>query len=83
MHDCTNNLATVANGVYTTGCYTCIERKQSAEFAHKFNRDRMKENHRKDLLQRWNGDKPNPDYLRAYPEKSREYFTEDEIRKYS
>jgi hypothetical protein len=38
--------------------------------------------HQKDLLQPYNGDKPNGDFIRAYPEQSKRYFTDEQIREY-
>lgn len=38
--------------------------------------------HQKDLLQPYIGDNPNPAFIRAYPEQSKRYFTDEQIRKF-
>ena len=39
--------------------------------------------HRKDLIQPWRADgTPNPQFVRAYPEHSRQYYTPEQINKY-
>lgn len=38
--------------------------------------------HRKDIIQPFKDDLPNPEFIRAYPEQSTRYFSQDEIRKY-
>ncbi len=42
--------------------------------------DRLK--HEKDILQPWgNNWQPNPDFVKAYPELARDYFTQEQLEK--
>lgn len=46
----------------------------TSDFAAKFKRDRMRENHRADLVQRFDGDKPSKEFARLYPTQARQQF---------
>lgn len=74
----------VKNGRYLTDrCEDCFDSNIAfADYARKYNRDRQREDYRKDILQRWDGDKPDKDFVRAYPEKSRELWDNETLRKY-
>lgn len=61
-------------------CKTCLGLKQTAGYSAKFQRDRMRENHRKDLIQRWEGNEPNPEFARAYQDQARNEFGEEFVR---
>lgn len=41
-----------------------------------------REVYRKDIIQAHKNGKPNPDFIRAYPEESKNYFSEGDINKY-
>lgn len=45
-----------------------------------YNLDMQRRDHAKDILQRFKGGKVNPEFVRAYPEESKQYFSEQEIR---
>ena len=47
-----------------------------------WNHDRQRADHRQDIIQRYVHGKPNPEFIRAYPEESKINFTEDQIRKF-
>lgn len=74
----------VKDGEYfSERCERCMHTNQpTAAYARKYNRDRDREDHRKSLLQRWEGDHLDSDFARAYPERAKELFGEDEVRKY-
>lgn len=86
-HDnCTKTKAAVINGQYVTGCSQCLNTAQSSGlFAAKYNRERSKENHRADIVQRYDGDKINPEWVRLHETKAREAWgdqvVEDLLRK--
>ena len=83
-HNCPETLAKVINGEYISGCSECIGHKQQiALYSNKFRRDRMKENHRGTLMQRYNGDKPNGDFIKLYPDKAKGVFNEEQMRRFS
>ena len=67
--------AIVRGELVTDRCEKCLDNfVPSGAYAAKFRRDRMKENHRADLVQRYRGDKPNPEFARLYPERARQQF---------
>lgn len=82
-HDnCPNDRAAVVNGEYRSGCTQCINTKQSSGlFAAKWRRDRSREDHRGDVVQRYNGDKLNPEWFKMYPEKAREEFGQETVER--
>lgn len=77
----------ILNGKYISKrCTNCIieigaelERGVSSTQAE-YSRERQREDYRKDMLQPFIGDKPNRDFIIAYPEESKEYFTKKELR---
>jgi hypothetical protein len=49
----------------------------------RWNRDIDVTDHEVDIAQPWGSDgKPNPTFIRAYPDKARHHFTDEEMRKY-
>lgn len=73
----------VVNGVYLSRrCDDClaIPKAQSHSGAGEFKRNEQRHNFRKDLIQGMVDGKPNADFLKAYPDKAHERFTEQEIR---
>lgn len=74
-HKCAGDKAAVVNGRYISGCATCLNtKKQASLYARKWQRDRMKEDHRKDLLQRYDGDKLNPDFVKEHEQQIKEQY---------
>lgn len=54
----------------------------NATKAHRIQDQRDK--HNADIMQPWSPGKnqePNPDFVRAYPDKARDYFTDDQLKK--
>lgn len=74
-HDCPNNKAAVVNGQYTSGCSKCLNGKQKTSlYGRKWSRDRMRENYRKDMLQRYEGEGLNPAWVKEYESQAREEY---------
>lgn len=81
-HDCPNNKAAVVNGEHISGCSACINTKQkSSMYANKYQRDRMRENYRGDMLQRYDGDKISKEWVEKYPDKALEQLGQDAVEK--
>ena len=75
-----NIKAKVIHNEYIEGCNSCLHRQHTAEFSAKYNRETMKRNHKKDLLQRFNPDGTiNDEFIRAYPNESKQYFSQKEL----
>lgn len=71
-HDCPRTKAAVINGEYIEGCAQCLNTTQvSTDYAAKWKRERSKENHRADIVQRYDGDKINPEWVKLYEAKAR------------
>lgn len=68
--------ATIVHGEYMTErCSACVKSfTPPSAYAAKYHRDRMKENHRADMVQRFDGDKPSKEFARLYPERARQQF---------
>lgn len=47
-----------------------------------YNLDMQRRDHKADVLQRYVNGKPNPEWIRTYPEESKVQFTEQEIREF-
>ncbi len=81
-HDCPKDKAMVINGEYISGCKACINTVQSNSIYHrKYQRDRMKENHRKDLIQRYSGEDINSEWVKAYPDIAKADLGEAEVER--
>lgn len=56
-------------------CSKCVNSfVPTSDYSAKWRRDRMREGHRADLVQRFDGDKPSKEYARLYPERARQQF---------
>jgi hypothetical protein len=79
-HECAKTKAAVINGKYVTGCSLCIRTTQgSSLYAAKYNRDRSRENHRADIVQRYDGDRINKEWVKLYEQKARDEFGDDKV----
>lgn len=79
----TDSLKTaIKNGVYVSErCEKCLNSfVANAAYARKYNRDRQREDYRKDIIQRWRGNEPDPEFIKAYPKESAEQWGEDILR---
>jgi hypothetical protein len=82
MHDCPKDKASLVDGVLTEGCKLCLVTAQGTSlYYRKYQRDRMKENHRKDLIQRYDGDKINKEWVEAYPDKAIEGLGQETVER--
>lgn len=81
-HDCPNNRATIVNARYVSGCAVCINtRQQSSVYAARFKRESMKRNHRQDVIQRYDGGKINPEWVKMYEDKARQDLGDVEVER--
>lgn len=56
-------------------CSKCVNSFiPTSDYAAKWKRDRMRENHRADLVQAYDGDKPSKEFARLYPARGRSQF---------
>jgi len=75
----------VLNGKYGQACRRCrtdLKRMDNAGSAQ-WHRDRDREDNQKDILQPMINDKPNTEFIRAYPEQAKDMFTDKELKEYS
>lgn len=67
--------AIVRGEIMTDRCAKCVNNFiPTSAYSAKWKRDRMRESHRADLVQRFEGGKPNPEFARLYPERARQQF---------
>jgi hypothetical protein len=71
----------IAGVYYKELCRFCLLPQVSSGEAS-YNRQRDLEDHLADIAQPYVGGKPNPDFIRIYPDKARAMFSADELRKY-
>lgn len=69
--------AVVGNEYVSERCERCAK-QHSADYSNKYRRDRDREDHRRDILQV--GDEG---FIKEYPERARDFFSDDTMRKYS
>lgn len=89
-HICKRNKATisaiVAGKYYKDICNIChsalMHDQRVSSGAAEYNRARDLEDHEADVQQPYVGGKPNPAFIRLYPDKAKELFTPDELRWY-
>lgn len=73
----------VVNGEYLSRrCDDCLKLPKARPHAghSEFDRNRQRSTYRKDLIQGMVNGKPNADFLKAYPDKAHERFSDQEIR---
>lgn len=68
--------AAIVRGEYMSDrCARCVNTfVPTSDYSAKWKRDRMRENHRGDLLQAFDGDKPSKEFARMYPDRARGQF---------
>ncbi len=85
---CKKKVTTLRSGVkgmtyLTDRCDSCFSNYSNiATYARKYNRDRGREDYRKDIIQRFEGDKINPEFVDAYREQSQSEFGDSVVRDY-
>jgi hypothetical protein len=75
----------VVNGKYGDYCSTCISgtTRQANPASAQYHRDRDREDNAKDLLQPWDANGvPNTEFIRNYPEESKDMFTDQELEQH-
>jgi hypothetical protein len=75
----------IKDGFYVSErCDNCLNSfTSSSVYARKYERDRGREDYRKDIIQRFEGDKPNSEFIKAYPKESQQQWDENTLRKFS
>jgi hypothetical protein len=51
--------------------------------AAQYSRDQDRADHQRDVIQPWANEKPNPAFIREYPDQAKEYFTDEQLAQYS
>lgn len=74
--------AVIDGEYYSKRCDACLGLKvqKPTNTAREFDRNRQRKDFAKDIVQGMVNGKPNADFLKAYPDKAKERFTEQEIR---
>lgn len=74
----------VVNGAFGHYCPDCIKigSRQSSPSVASFQRNTDRQTHEKDMVQPWANGKPNRDFIRAYPDKAKDYFNQKELETY-
>lgn len=74
----------VKNGVYLSSrCELCLASEKGISiYARKYDRDRGREDYRKDIIQRFDGDKINPEFVDAYRKEASAQWGSDVLRDY-
>lgn len=76
----------VINGIFGSYCYTCIkDDHRSPDSGHaSYSRQKDFEDHRADTIQpRFKNGRPNPEFVKFYPEESKSEFTIEELKEIS
>ncbi len=70
----------ISKGEFLHGCTNCKDNERmSGTHAAEFQRNSERVDYRADMVQPSVGGKPNPDFIRLYPEQAKETFTQKEI----
>lgn len=75
-------IGAIVKGKYGQYCQDCIDgvKRQSHVGSAQYSRDRDREAHEVDMLQPWDAKgKPNTEFIRHYPEESKDMFTQEEL----
>lgn len=72
----------VKNGKYVSErCDKCLANNASyADYARKYERDSQRRKFGRDLVQKYEGDKINEEYVKSYPEKSKQLWGDSVVR---
>ena len=77
---CENEVTTLKSSIIrgelmSERCSKCVGNYvPTSDYAAKWRRDRMREGHRADLVQRFDGGKPSVEFAKLYPERARQQF---------
>lgn len=75
----------IVNGKFGQYCQKCIEGVQRiADPGHaQYSRDKDRDDHEVDLIQPWDSKgTPNREFIRHYPEESKDMFTQEELEQH-
>lgn len=74
--------SSIKDGKYLSDrCENCLNSyKGFSDYARKFERDNQRRKFAKDIIQKWEGTNPNPDYIKAYPEQSKKLWGDSVVR---
>lgn len=72
----------IKNGkVVSERCERCLANyRPISPFSRKYDRDRGREDYRRDIIQRFEGDKINPEFVKAYPIEAERQWGADVLR---
>lgn len=81
MHKgCPKTKTAIVDGALVTGCSACLNTVvHGADYAAKYNRERSKDNHRADIVQRYDGDKINPEWVKLHEAKAIADLGQDKV----
>lgn len=76
--------AMVKGKFYSSICDSCIsgENRIAGAQAAQFAREADQREFARDIIQPFEGDKPNPEFIRAYPKEAENYFSKEELRQH-
>jgi hypothetical protein len=78
-----NNGPAIIDGVYYPLGYKGSKPTNKTNSTYKNWRiNEEREIHRRDITQAYKNNKPNPEFIRNYPEESKQYFSEEDIKRY-
>ena len=75
------NGGAIIDGVYYPKGYKPAKTEVNSTYKN-WRQEDERQTYRKDILQAHKNGKPNPEFIRAYPEESKNYFSEEDIKKY-
>lgn len=81
QHTCNKSKSIVKNGKLLTGCRLCLPTLThlSADYSAKYNRNRSRDNHRADIVQRYDGDRISKEYVTLYEDKARKDLGDEAV----
>lgn len=81
VHICNKSKTVVKDGIIISGCRICLPTitHTSSDFAAKYKRERSRENHRADIVQRYDGDKINKEWVKLYEDKARQDLGDETV----
>jgi hypothetical protein len=78
--------AAILGGSFGEYCIDCLskDRRMPQTGAAQYSRDQDRADHQRDVIQPWDArGNPSSEFIRQYPEQAVEYFTDEQLRKYS
>lgn len=75
-------IGAIIKGKYGQYCQACIDgvKRHATGSSAQYQRDRERDAHQADMLQPWDAKgKPNTEFIRHYPDESKDMFTQEEL----